>query len=81
LFENDLYIYYAADKHIAVAKIKPPQLLGELRNNLKYNSTMRLEKGLKMLIVSSYPRECGLATFSNDIVNAVKKRIRGHSFH
>ncbi|CAM2888439.1 glycosyltransferase [Flavobacterium frigoris] len=34
---------------------------------------MRFEKGLKMLIVSSYPpRECGLATFSNDIVNAVK---------
>jgi hypothetical protein len=34
---------------------------------------MRLEKGLKMLIISSYPpRECGLATFSNDIVNAVK---------
>jgi glycosyltransferase involved in cell wall biosynthesis len=33
---------------------------------------MKLEKGIKMLIISSYPpRECGLATFSNDIVNAV----------
>lgn len=32
LFENDLYIYYgAADKHIAVAKINLPELLGELR--------------------------------------------------
>jgi len=34
---------------------------------------MKFEKGIKMLIVSSYPpRECGLATFSNDIVNAIK---------
>ncbi|MFV8375729.1 glycosyltransferase [Flavobacterium sp. LB1P71] len=34
---------------------------------------MKFEKGIKMLIVSSYPpRECGIATFSNDIVNAVK---------
>ncbi|TDD75511.1 glycosyltransferase [Flavobacterium caseinilyticum] len=33
---------------------------------------MKFEKGIKMLVVSSYPpRECGLATFSNDIVNAV----------
>ena len=33
---------------------------------------MKFENGIKMLIVSSYPpRECGLATFSNDIVNAV----------
>lgn len=33
---------------------------------------MKFEKGIKMLIVSSYPpRECGLATFSNDIANAV----------
>ena len=33
---------------------------------------MNFEKGIKMLIVSSYPpRECGLATFSNDIANAV----------
>ena len=40
---------------------------------------MRYEKGIKMLIVSSYPpRECGLATFSNDIVNSVKK-VFGHS--
>ena len=35
---------------------------------------MKFEKGIKMLIVSSYPpRECGIATFSNDIVNAVNK--------
>lgn len=34
---------------------------------------MNFEKDIKMLIVSSYPpRECGLATFSNDIVNAVE---------
>lgn len=34
---------------------------------------MKFEKGIKMLIVSSYPpRECGLATFSNDIANAIK---------
>jgi hypothetical protein len=59
--------------HIAVAKVSLTKLLDELKNNHKYNSTMRLEKGLKMLIISSYPpRECGLATFSNDIVNAVK---------
>ena len=33
---------------------------------------MVFEKGIKMLIVSSYPsRACGIATFSNDIVNAV----------
>ena len=32
-----------------------------------------LERGMKMLILSSYPpRKCGLATFSNDIVNAVE---------
>jgi glycosyltransferase involved in cell wall biosynthesis len=34
---------------------------------------MKFETGKKMLFVSSYPpRECGLATFSNDIVNAIK---------
>ncbi|HSN47516.1 MAG TPA: glycosyltransferase, partial [Flavobacterium sp.] len=34
---------------------------------------MKSEKAIKMLIVSSYPpRECGLATFSNDIANSVK---------
>lgn len=34
---------------------------------------MEFEKGIKMLIVSTYPpRECGIATFTNDIVNAVK---------
>jgi glycosyltransferase involved in cell wall biosynthesis len=34
---------------------------------------MKFQKGIKMLLVSSYPpRECGIATFSNDIVNAVK---------
>ena len=34
---------------------------------------MKFEKGIKMLVVSSYPpRECGLATFSSDIVNAIK---------
>lgn len=33
-----------------------------------------LERGMKMLIVSSYPpRECGLATFSNDIVKSVSR--------
>ncbi|MNF24987.1 Spore coat protein SA [compost metagenome] len=33
---------------------------------------MVFEKGIKMLIVSSYPsRACGIATFSNDIVNAI----------
>jgi glycosyltransferase involved in cell wall biosynthesis len=34
---------------------------------------MKIEKGTKMLLVSSYtPRECGIATFTNDIVNAVE---------
>ncbi|MFV5695837.1 glycosyltransferase [Flavobacterium sp. LB3P122] len=34
---------------------------------------MKFEKVIKMLLISSYsPRECGIATFSNDIVNAVK---------
>ncbi|RKS95777.1 glycosyltransferase involved in cell wall biosynthesis [Flavobacterium limicola] len=33
---------------------------------------MKIEKGIKMLLVSSYPpRECGIATFTNDIVNAL----------
>ncbi|MBG6063330.1 glycosyltransferase involved in cell wall biosynthesis [Flavobacterium sp. CG_9.1] len=33
---------------------------------------MKFETGIKMLIVSSYPpRECGIATFTNDIANAV----------
>ena len=31
-----------------------------------------LERGMKMLIVGSYPpRKCGIATFSNDTVNAI----------
>jgi predicted GH43/DUF377 family glycosyl hydrolase len=48
LFGDDLYIYYgAADMHIAVAKVSLTELLDELKNNHKYNSTMRLEKGLK----------------------------------
>ena len=35
---------------------------------------MKNDKEIKMLIVSSYPpRECGLATFSNDVLNSVKK--------
>ena len=35
---------------------------------------MKIDKEIKMLIVSSYPpRECGLATFSNDVLNSVKK--------
>lgn len=33
---------------------------------------MKFDTGIKMLVVSSYPpRECGIATFTNDIVNAV----------
>lgn len=33
-----------------------------------------LEKSMKMLIVSSYPpRECGIATFSQDIIQSIKK--------
>ena len=40
---------------------------------------MKYEKGIKMLIVSSYPpRECGLATFSNDVANSIKK-VFGHT--
>lgn len=32
-----------------------------------------LQRGMKMLIISSYPpRECGLATFSNDIIKSVR---------
>ena len=35
---------------------------------------MKIDKEIKMLIVSSYPpRECGLATFSHDVLNSVKK--------
>jgi predicted GH43/DUF377 family glycosyl hydrolase len=46
LFEMT-YIYYgAADMHIAVAKVSLTEF-DELKNNHKYNSTMRLEKGLK----------------------------------
>ena len=33
-----------------------------------------LHRGMKMLIVSSYPpRKCGIATFSNDILNSVTR--------
>ena len=35
---------------------------------------MKNDKEIKMLIVSSFPpRECGLATFSNDVLNSIKK--------
>lgn len=38
-----------------------------------------LERGIKMLIISSYPpRQCGIGTFSNDIVNVVN-RVFGSS--
>ena len=39
----------------------------------------QLETRMKMLIVSSYPqRECGLATFSSDLVNSIEK-VFGHN--
>jgi uncharacterized protein YqfB (UPF0267 family) len=57
-----------------VAKVSLTKLLDELKNNHKYNSTMRLEK-IKMLIISSYPPREWISDFSNDIVNAVKNYL------
>jgi hypothetical protein len=42
---------------------------------------MKFERGIKMLIISSYaPIECGIATFSNDIVIAIEIVFWRHAF-
>lgn len=70
VFGDTLYIYYgAADSYIACASLKLSDLVEEL-------VSLSAKNKIEVLFITSYPpRECGIATYSQDLITALNSKF------
>ncbi|MEC4049918.1 glycosyltransferase [Flavobacterium sp. SUN046] len=74
LFNNSLIIYKEAIKNISNIN------LGNLVGNQKKLLLFKQKELPELVFISSYPpRECGIATYTQDLKNAIQEKF-GHSF-